>query len=230
MSMTGWAENEVKLACKKENPDWDRQSFDYGCSCYQSALKAFKSLCEDGHSRFSYSVTRNILKRLLDELPLTPIEDTEENWGMSYKDKDGEHFQCNRMFSLFKDVNKDGTVSYHDSERCYCQEVDDPNDTYINGMAREIVDELFPITMPYYPKAGGYKVVVKTFSAEGYFHDNEDYNTRCYLNVITPDNKVVSVGRCFADAEGKGMVEISKEEYMERLEHEKGKDYEQKPY
>ena len=222
MSMTGWAENEVKLACKKENPDWDGKSFDYGCSCYQSALKAFKSLCGDGHSGFSYSVTRNILKRLLDELPLTPIEDTEENWRMSYKDEDGsEHFQCERKFSLFKDVKKDGTVSYHDNDRYYCQEVDDPNDTYTNRVAGDIVNELFPITMPYFPKTSEkYKVVVKTFSAKGYFHDNEDYNTRCYLNVTTPDNIVIGVGRYFADTEGKGMVEISEEEYMERLEHE----------
>ena len=232
MSITEWAENEVKLACKKENPDWNGLYFDYGCSCYQSALKAYKSLCEDGHSGFSYSVTKNILKRLLDELPLTPIEDTEENWNeITFTNEDGSvTYQCRRKSSLFKDVKKDGAVSYHDNNRVYCQEIDDPTDTYVNGTAEKIVDELFPIKMPYYPKAGRYKVVVKTFSAEGYFHDNEDYNTRCYLNVVTPDNKVVSIGRCFADTEGKGMVEISKEEYMERLEHEKGKDYEQKPY
>lgn len=48
-----WAEDEVRLACKRENPDWDGKSFDYGCSCYQSALKAYKSICGDGHSGFS---------------------------------------------------------------------------------------------------------------------------------------------------------------------------------
>ena len=31
MNMLDWAKNEVKLACKKENPDWDGESFDYGC-------------------------------------------------------------------------------------------------------------------------------------------------------------------------------------------------------
>ena len=50
-----WAENEVRLACKRENPDWDGKSFDYGCSCYQSALKAYKSICNDGHSGFSFA-------------------------------------------------------------------------------------------------------------------------------------------------------------------------------
>ena len=224
MSMTSWAEYEVKLACKKENPDWDGESFDYGCSCYQSALKAYKSIMEDDHSGFSYSITKNILKRLLDELPLTPIEDTEENWSdITLPDEDGTvTYQCVRMSSLFKDVKKDGSISYHDNNRYYCQEVDDPNDTYTNRVAGDIVNELFPITMPYYPKTfQRYKVMVKTFSAKGYFHDNEDYNTRCYLNVTTPDNIVIGVGRCFVDAEGKkGMVEISEEEYLERLKHE----------
>jgi len=225
MSMAEWAENEVKLACKKENPDWDGQSFDYGCSCYQSALKAFKSLCEDGHSGFSYSVTKNILKRLLDELPLTPIEDTEENWNdITLPDEDGTiTYQCRRKSSLFKDVKKDGTVSYHDCDRVYCQEVDDPSDTYVNVTARKFVDELFPITMPYYPKTfERYKVMVKTFSAEGYPKDNEDYNTRGYLFIVTPDNKTIELGKYFADSED-GMIEITHKEYLERLEHEKEK-------
>ena len=228
MSMTQWAENEVKLACKKENPDWDGESFDYGCSCYSSALRAYKSLMEDGHSGFSFNVTRNILKRLLDELPLTPIEDTEENWGeISGFNKDGiKTYQCVRKFSLFKDVKKDGTVSYHDNDRYYCQEVDDPKDTYTNGVAGKLVDELFPITMPYYPKSfERYKVMVHTFSATGYEHDNEDYNTRGYLWVVTPDNKRVDIGRYFADING-SMVEIPYEEYLERLEHKKGVELE----
>ena len=47
MGMLEWAEKEVEIACKKENPDWKPGEFDYGCSCYESALKAFKSLLED---------------------------------------------------------------------------------------------------------------------------------------------------------------------------------------
>ena len=45
MSMIEWAENEVKIACAKEAPDRKDGEFDYGCCCYESALKAFKSLC-----------------------------------------------------------------------------------------------------------------------------------------------------------------------------------------
>ena len=49
MSMLEWAKREVEIACKRENPDKKEGEFDYGCACYESALKAFESLCEDGH-------------------------------------------------------------------------------------------------------------------------------------------------------------------------------------
>ena len=65
MSIYDWAEQECRLACKRENPDFDfdGNDFDYGCSCYKSALKAYKSLVEDEHSGMSFSFTRDILER-----------------------------------------------------------------------------------------------------------------------------------------------------------------------
>ena len=42
MTMTEWAEREIAAACKIENPNWDGNSFDYGCSCYQSAQLALR--------------------------------------------------------------------------------------------------------------------------------------------------------------------------------------------
>ena len=48
MGMKEWAEREVQIACKRENPDRKEGEWDYGCACYDSALKAFNSLMEDG--------------------------------------------------------------------------------------------------------------------------------------------------------------------------------------
>ena len=73
MSMIKWAENEVRIACERENPNRKEGEFDYGCACYESALKAYKCLCEDGHSGLSFSITRQILNRLMEGKPLTPI-------------------------------------------------------------------------------------------------------------------------------------------------------------
>ena len=109
MSMIKWAENEVRIACERENPNRKEGEFDYGCACYESALKAYKCLCEDGHSGLSFSITRQILNRLMEGKPLTPIEDCEENWNrLNGFSKEKEVYQCKRMSSLFKDIYPDG--------------------------------------------------------------------------------------------------------------------------
>lgn len=222
MSMSEWAENEVKIACKRENPDWNGETFDYGCSCYQSALKAYKSLCDDNHSGFSFSITRNILIRLMNGLPLTPIEDTPDMWEESiFQSVDGiVTYQCKRMSGLFKRVDKDGTVTYS-ALRDYCQEITNPKDTYTGGVGN-IIDEMFPITMPYYPSAEKYKIVVDTFLAKGFEGDGTDYNTRVILYVITPEKERVEVNRYYGEKDGH-FVEITKGEYNERLKNRKEK-------
>ena len=216
------AENEVKLACMKENPDWDGKSFDYGCSCYASALKAFKSICEDGHSGFSFGITRNILMRLINELPLTPITDTEDVWDHSVLNSDAEceSYQCKRKFSLFKSVYKDGSVKYHDVDRAYCIDIK-TGDSYQSGICN-VIDEMFPITMPYYPTVNKYKIYTEEFIAEGYIGDQTDYNTRSVLYCITPDGEKIEINKFYADSEESfKMKEITKEEYEERLKHRK---------
>ena len=52
-NMLEWAKREIELACKRERGNHPNDEFDYGCACYASALKAFKSLLEDGHSGMS---------------------------------------------------------------------------------------------------------------------------------------------------------------------------------
>ena len=75
MTMTEWARNEVELACKRENPNRKDGEWDYGCACYESALKAYECLCDDGHSGMSFDITKNIVIRLMNGIPLTPITD-----------------------------------------------------------------------------------------------------------------------------------------------------------
>ena len=216
MSMTEWAENEVKVACKKENPDWNGEDFDYGCSCYQSALKAYKSLMEDGHSGASFAITRNILERLLNERPLTPIEDAEDVWNeiKGFSDKSDETvYQCNRLHSLFKTVNKNGSVSYSDNSRYVG--IDEKGYGYSSGLVSKIVNEMFPITMPYYPENGRYKVYTKSFVAKGFDGDEGDYNTEVVLYCVTPKGERVEINRYYGEKDG-NMVEITKEDFEER--------------
>lgn len=219
MSMLDWARQEVKIACRKENPDKKEGEFDYGCACYESALKAFESLCGDGHSGFSIKMTQSILNRLIDGQPLTPIEDTDDVWDKCSRPKDGpEVYQCKRMFSLFKHVYPNGTVKYTDNNRSYCVDINNPRNTYGSGLGSRVIDEMFPIVMPYMP-GKPIKVYCEDFLTD---KKNGDFYTFGVFFAITTENdqqRRVEINRFFrepeGDEEGK-CIEISKEEYEER--------------
>ena len=217
MSMYDWAEQECRIACKKENSnfDFDSDDFDYGCSCYKSALKAYKSLCEDDHSGASFNFTRRILERLMEGQPLTPITDEDFEGGVSiFSDKDlasrglKSEIQCPRMSSLFRRETLDGKVSYNDNNRAYCINIENPSVTF-SSAKDQVVDEFFPITMPYIPEKGKYKVYCQTFLTD---KKNGDFDTQAILYFITPDEKRVDVNRYQTEKDGK-MADITKEEY-----------------
>ena len=219
MSMLEWARKEIEIACKRENPDCKDGEWDYGCACYESALKAFESLLEDEHSGFSIQMTRTILNRLIDGKPLTPIEDTDDVWNKATSYKDGAtDYQCTRMSSLFKDVHADGTVTYTDIDRSYCVDSHNPNCTYSSGLVRRIIDEMFPITMPYMPDKP-IKVYCEEFLTD---MDNGDFDTVGILYCLKEENstqKRIEINRFFREPEGNEegqWTEISQEEYLER--------------
>lgn len=215
MSMKEWAEREIKIACANERkhsgtPEGD---WDYGCACYESALKAFNSLLEDEHSGASWSFTRSILRRLMNHQPLTPIEDTDDVWsaGCKYEGDDYTSYQCLRMSSLFKDVYDDGTVEYTDVNRNYCVDIDSMDISFTTGLCRDIIDEMFPITMPYMPPLEPYKVVCETLLTDS---KNGDFDIRAVLYIVDPENNRIDVNRYF-DGRGEGWREIDWEEWCE---------------
>lgn len=222
MSMSQWAELECRLACKKENPNFnfDGKDFDYGCSCYKSALKAYKSLCEDGHSGYSFSITKNILIRLMEGQPLTPI--TDEDFGNSNIGLEPEEdlnkrglksdIQCPRMSSLFRTETLDGKVSYHDVDRAYFIDIENPSDTYSSCCG--FIDELFPITMPYMPHKGKYKIYAQTFLTD---KKHGDFDTRGIFYVITPEGERIDLNIYKTEGDDGKWRDITKEEYEELL-------------
>ena len=88
--MEKWAENEVRLACmaERKSSGVPEGKWDYGCACYESALKALKVLAKEGHSGSSIRFTQDILNRLIEGKPLSPIEDTPDMWNYSYMNKE----------------------------------------------------------------------------------------------------------------------------------------------
>ena len=238
MSMVDWAKREVEIACKRENPDRKEGEFDYGCACYESALKAYMSLCEDGHSGMSFSFTRNILIRLMNSLPLTPIK--EEDFFLEDKDvvcgdpdwlkQRGlkSSIQCPRMSSLFRDEYLDGTVKYHDVERYYCFDPQDPRFAHHFGFLTKFVDDMFPITMPYTPVVGKYRVETSDWLAENKGKSEEEkkrgeFDTVALWAIHTPEGERIPINRFWKEGKD-GFVEITYEEWLDRGGYDGYKD------
>ena len=221
MSTLEWAKNEIDLAIKheKELCNNNPEEYCYGVECYNAALEVYNTLCSQGHSGMSIKITQSILNRLIDGKPLTPIEDTPDSWSKS--ERAGIiKYQCNRMSSLFKTVCTDGDIKYTDIGRVVCFTTDNPNSTFTCGTARNIIDEMFPIKMPYVPETKPYMVKVEEFLIDP---KNGDFDTQGFLEVKLPNGEIKEIGRYFTEKDNK-LTEISKEEYSElknkRLNHE----------
>ena len=215
MSMMEWAKREVELACKiakksSENSD----EWNYIGACYESALRAFESLLGDDHSGMSIHLTKVILNRLIDGKPLTPIEDTEDIWeGVAPVCDEKELYQCKRMSSLFKSVDSKGNVTYDDVNRILCVDINN-HSSWTNGFVCKIINEMFPITMPYVPSSKPIKVYMEEILTDP---KNGDFDTMAIIDVATEDGEIIPVNRYFKESEN-SFVEIDAVEWSERID------------
>ena len=217
-SMELWAEREVQIACERERNGAPGNEWNYGVACYESALKAFKSLLEDEHSGMSFDITMSILNALAKGQPLTPIEDTDDIWnecGRYPYEKDYITYQCKRMSSLFKKVYDDGRIEYYDVDRFTCVYKDNPDIPWHNGHVDKIAGDIFPITMPYVPKI--YTVVCEEHLTN---RKNGDFDTLAILYVYDKDGNRKYINRYF-DEDGEGWREIDNNEWCERVKKHK---------
>lgn len=216
MSMLEWARREVELACEKENPNRKEGEWDYGCACYESALKAYECLINDGHSGYSFGVTKHILNRLMDHIPLTSLEDRDEDWikdeSLSPSDKEYESYQHVRRGSLWKYVYPDGKVEFRDYDRARSVNNDSPNSLWCSGLTTKIVHELYPIKFPYMPQKEPYILYEEEYLTDP---KNGDFDTIDMIEIKTPEGDVVPVDRYFKESD-EGWTEIDYAEFLER--------------
>ena len=210
MNMYDWAKNEVEIA--KKSSAMKDEDFDYVGECYDSALKAYKSLCDDGHSGLSFGITSSILKRLLRADPLTPIYDEPDVWNevAALREDECKVYQCRRMSSLFKDVYPDGRVEYSDVNRITCIDVD-TTFSYHSSLADRWFNKNYPIKLPY----SGEKIDV---FMEEFLTDekNGDFDTVGIL-YANKDGEVININKYYkADEEDKDWVEITQAQYYKR--------------
>lgn len=228
MDILDWAKKEVEIAIAREKAGAEKEGnyefLDYSIACYQSALKAFKSLCEDEHSGMSISITKHLLNWLIDGKPLTPIEDTDDIWRFSSVSRDedqGHHtYQCTRMSSLFKDVYPNGRVTYHDVNRVKMSIINSSNPEiyWHSGLTSRLIDKMYPITMPYCPENKPY--IVKC--SEGLFdpENGGDFDTIAVWSVTLPDGSEELIHKFYKEPEfpmiNVPWEEIDEEEFRER--------------
>lgn len=213
MSTLEWAKREVEIACKSiETDDADDISVKYNQSCMASALKAFESLCEDG---MSIHITQNILNRLIDGKTLTPIEDTEDAWEECLSGNGVKIYQCKRMPSLLKTIDKDGNVTYSDNNRCCMREINSDT-TWHSGLVTQIYDEMFPISFPYNAPDKRDEVVCAEFLTD---RANGDFDTIGVLYIERYNGDKIPINQYFKESEN-GWDEIGVDEYdMRREQH-----------
>ena len=220
MSTDIWAKREVELAKNEAlKSGSDNCSTHYICECLNSALKAFNSLREDGHSGASMEQMLMFLQRLVRGLPLTPI-DEDTTWVKSSVSESGTiTYQCARMTSLFKDVDREGNITYSDVNRVVCVNNDDPQaPVWYNGFVSKIVNSIYPIKFPYYTSSDP----IIAYVSEHTTSVTEDFDTMCIDSVKLDNGETVELKRFFKeDKDSNSWIEIDSEEYNSRVGIEK---------
>lgn len=213
MSMYDWARQEVQLAKAelKRNKNDEEQ---YMVACYESALRAYEKLVNDGHTGTSFAITRGILENLMHEIPLTPVEDSEIMWKHIYDHENEAIFQHKRMPSVFRMVNKKtGVVRFSDHERVLCKNPVDIGSTYFyNNFIGKIIDRMFPIEFPYMPTKEKYIAYVTEFLMDP---ANGDYDTMNLVSVKLPTGEVRHINLYYKEENGRWSL-ITQDEWIGR--------------
>lgn len=213
MNMTDWARSEVEHIRKAFKKDDDIK--DYAMACYETALKAFETVCEAGLTGFQVPIVKQIFDALIDGRPLSKLEESPDIWSdkIVAENEKGKLFQCVRRTSLFKHIHDDGSVSYSDVDRVTMHEMN--TGTYWHsGFITQMIDEMFPITFPYCPPKKKYVVHVANYLTD---RKNGDYDTMHIVSIDCPDGTHNYLDRFFKDTKD-GFAEIDKEEFEERVQ------------
>lgn len=204
---------EIELAIKRENPNWDGKSFDYGVAIYKNVEECYEAILplikKAEHSGMSYGFFVNIFKRLLDGKVLTPI--TEEDFIVEFPKESGLQDridkqsgtitrQCTRYSSIFRDIHKDGTISYIDVNRI--RTVDQYGMGWGSGLIADRCKDLIPeIKLPYMPTDHPIDIFVWEFcydkERDNFYLEKGYYNAFFIDKIVFPNGKIVQVNRLF---------------------------------
>lgn len=211
--MKARARHEVDLAIAENESD----HMDELDKIYETALDLYCDFIDGTvEAQIPERMVRSVLSQLMDENPLTPIEDIEDEWklveGIDSTGTGTQIYKSKRRPSLYKNVIRSGEkeeIHFSDTGRAFCVDINTGRKRNW-GIGITVLDEMMPITFPYEPlgKIKIYEETIKRCSAleEGY----DDTIGILYFRL--PDGKMINVSRFFTNDCGK-MKEIDLETY-----------------
>lgn len=203
--------------------------------CYEmvvnEAVKLFNELEDLPHTEESKVMIKRFLSRLIEDKPLSPIEDRDDMWdevGVNAgEDSEVALYINKRLRTLYRrevrDIKKDVLTekTYHDPTRVTCINTIDGKEVVLS-LVNDYVDECFPIKFPYFP-TDKYIVNVILFNHKSPLEDGEE-DTICIETIIDPDHKVITPYAYYALNEKRDWCRIHVSEYYKRFnEYHKNK-------
>lgn len=205
MNLSDWAKEEMII--------YGKNTDEYGKGILDSAMKAFLSLCGDGHSGMSIGITKTILDRLLLCKPLSPLTGEDSEWGAECcMSNEHKTFQNKRCSAVFKDIYPDGTIEYSDIDRFVCEDINNGS-CFTSGNTNKRISHLFPsITMPYMPANKPIRLFVEDFLVD---QKNGDFDHRAIFYALNIDGSRIEIDLYQAEING-SFVDITKEMYLDQ--------------
>ena len=203
--------------------------------CYEmvvnEAVKIFNELEDLQHTEESKIMVKRFLSRLIEDKPLSPIEDKDDMWdkvgGHAGEDSEVTLYINKRLRTLYRrevrDIKKDVLTekTYHDPTRVTCVNIINGKEVILS-IVNDYVDEYFPIKFPYFP-TDKYIVNVILFNHKNPLEDGIE-DTIHIKTIIDPDHKVITPNVYYALNEKLDWCKIYGSEYYNRLnEYRKNK-------
>ena len=224
-----WARKEVELfkTQMSSNENFSDEDLIYNLAGIEAGFEAFKKThnISETESDYSYYMAQRVYSLLDAEVPLTPLQDSPEDWEEQYDiptfdDRghlsDVKVYRHKRKNGLFKYLHKDGSSRITDLDRTVGIPYGRSYEFY-SKRVNDIVDEKVPIIFPYQPLSGKYKVITADFKC--YPEESKcDWDTQGFLYILTPYKDIITVNKFQKlDPVEDRFLDISVDEFFDRL-------------
>ena len=173
------------------------------------AMKEFKFGWCNGNSDL-FVAMMHILHSLIYGVPLTPLENKENEWIKLPKSNQFYHTRFPKLHKITDTVFYDDVrFEFYDVLR---------KQYYTGGFIPQRVNALFPIAFPYTPSSIPIKIKSKSFSTSGTVANN--VNTLDIISADFPNGKHVSINEKYKIVDGK-YIKIDNTEYKSRVKEYK---------